>query len=257
MKLSVAYLSHFGNIREKNEDSILIQNKIHSKKHQEKSDTLVLEEKNMFFVVADGMGGHAKGEIASKTVLEILKSNAEKIYNYDSLDNVISLAKKKLDDIAQKDPDSYSLGTTIAGMLFREEQTILFSSGDSRIYRINNNKPERLTKDHSLVQYLVDTGIITEEQMNYHPQKNIITSAIIGDLQDEKPSIYYRELDIKTGDMFLLCTDGAWESLTSEELIDCLQADSISKKVNHLLERILEVGGSDNVSIIIVEVLES
>jgi protein phosphatase len=106
------------------------------------------------------------------------------------------------------------------------------------------------------VQHLVDNGIITEEEMPFHPKKNIVTSAITGDLLDEMPEIFFLDFKPNKGDQFLLCTDGVWESLTLEEMEVCILDKELINKVDVIAENVLRYGGLDNLTMIYVQILE-
>lgn len=257
MKVNCAFFSHRGNVRAKNEDSMLIYDVVYSAQNFSNAISLEIEDDEHFmFAVADGMGGHARGEIASNIVLETFKQFSHKIKTKEDIRKAIYESKYKLDNIASENRNYYGLGTTVCGMLIKKERALLFNVGDSRLYKNEYGNLLKLTKDHSFVQHLVDNGVITEEEMLYHPKKNIVTSAITGDLIDEMPEIFFNEIPLNVGDQFLICTDGVWESLTLEELEVCMLDKELISKTDVMTENILRYGGLDNLTLIMVEILQ-
>jgi PPM family protein phosphatase len=257
MKINVSYISHFGKIRKNNEDSILVNDLIISETNMDAPEKQLCEAENLTLAVADGMGGHSKGEIASRMVLEILKEHYKKFRAKRHVFRFFSTAKNMLDEVAKNDKKSLGLGTTLSGISLRKKKGIIFSCGDSRVYKITAGGIEKLTTDHSLVQQLFEKGIIQEEDMRTHPQKNIITASISGDMRSDKPTVFYKEVSIQIGDRFLLCTDGLWESLSPDEMLDCLNQKSVDTIAEALKEKSLTLCGKDNISLIYLEVLET
>lgn len=257
MKILCSYLTHIGNIRENNEDSLLVFDKIIPNKNLPWQDTIVHDQEKLLYAVADGMGGHAKGEVASQTVLEVTKNSLKEIEDYKNVEQIIFNAKICLDDIANTDSDSIGLGTTISALLLQGKKGIIFHIGDSRIYKFMDGTLTRLTKDHSLVQNLFENGLIEEDEMRTHPIKNILTSALIGDYREKMPDIFYEEIPITKGDQFLLCTDGVWESLSLAEMQECMLMENQDEKLKTIMERVLYYGAKDNLTMVLLEVLET
>lgn len=256
MKLYTAFISHYGNVRSTNEDSILIDHSVYSEENMKIPTQRTIEQSNVIFAVADGMGGHAKGEVASKKVLEVLRDNIEEFKNLKYIMTTLMKAKKALNEVVKQDLASFGLGTTVSGIFFKKHRGLLFSCGDSRIYKIEGSKIQKITIDHSLVQHLYDTGVIEEDEMRLHPQKNIITSAITGDLSMERPTMFLKEIPIEVGDKFLICTDGLWESLDNHEILDCINGSTSISSIQNLITRSLTNYGKDNISVIYVEILD-
>lgn len=256
MIIKLFFLTNFGNVRTSNEDAILLHDSLIINRNMRKPESRIIENSSIVLCVADGMGGHVKGEMASATVLETVQNSLPEMLTHKSVKKVILESRKKLNRVAISE-NAYGLGTTLTGLAFHKKKALLFNCGDSRIYRAGSNFLEKLTNDHSLVQGLYDSGLIDEEGMRNHPNKNILTSAIIGDLSDEEPKITIRSIDIKIGSMFLLCTDGLWESLNTDELIQCfdpsLKPEEISEK---LLKESIEKGGRDNISYILAQIID-
>lgn len=257
MKINCAFYTHKGNVRQNNEDSMLVHDVIYSSQSFSNAISSVIEENSRFiFAVADGMGGHTRGEVASNFALDTLKKEFSTIQTIDDIKTCIYSAKQRLDEYVRNERNAYGLGTTLCGIFINQSKAYIFNVGDSRLYKNINGYLERLTKDHSFVQYLVDGGIITEEEMSFHPKKNIVTSAITGDLMDEIPEIFFKEIEIQPGDQFFICTDGVWESLNQEELEVCMLDKELISKTDVLTENILRYGGFDNLTMILLEVIE-
>lgn len=254
MLINASYVTTTGKVRKNNEDSILLNDAL-TRKNMSTVSSLRSEGDRLVFMVADGMGGHTRGELASSEVLTVFKERYKELNTAADIHNVIRLAKETLNRLAERDPGTLGLGTTITGMVFSGKSAFLINCGDSRVYEVEE-QPRRITKDHSLVQELVDDGTITEQDMRTHPQKNIITSAIIGDLTGGPPRYSLEELSVRKGQRFLLCSDGLWESLSEPAMAECLGVKDIKAGAECLLRYAFDAGASDNVSIILLEVAE-
>ncbi|MCL5022331.1 MAG: protein phosphatase 2C domain-containing protein [Nitrospirae bacterium] len=254
MKVKACYISATGKVRARNEDSILLNDLLVSEGEMELVGRLDSGEERQIYVVADGMGGHRKGEIASKTVLSVFRKNYRDIGNAAGLRETLRHAKEELDKVVEKERASYGLGTTVTGLVLAGSRGIVFNCGDSRTYRRREGRTERITKDHSLVQRLFEDGIISEEEMRTDPRKNIITSAVIGDLSGEPPEAEIQEVRIGAGERFLLCSDGVWESMNGDELGACFSMSKLEEGAECLLGKTLARGARDNLSIIALEI---
>lgn len=253
MIIKASYITNTGNLRTNNEDSLLLNELFVGGVSMDKPEYHFSKGSRFIYAVADGMGGHQKGELASKAVLEVFKENYVMVDKEEDINHVIGLAKKKLNDIVSEDSAALGIGTTIAGMAIMGAKAIVFNCGDSRVYRFNAGFLERLTRDHSVVQGLVDSGVISENSMRFHPQKQIITSAVVGDLKDELPEIYIKEIPVRKGQLFLLCTDGVWESMEIEEMEECLQESDLVAAVGCMFKKSMD-SGKDNIGIIVLRV---
>ncbi|MCB1140790.1 MAG: serine/threonine-protein phosphatase [Leptospiraceae bacterium] len=256
MIIKATYTSHFGNVRKSNEDSLLLHDSVIVQKNMKSPAYKVLEGDSLLLCVADGMGGHVNGELASSTVLEYLKERQSELISPRSIRKHIVGSKIQLNKVAIQH-NAYGLGTTVTGMVFRKNKAIIFNCGDSRIYRMDSSYLEKLTNDHSMVQSLYNSGLIDEEGMRTHPQKNILTSAVIGDLSEEEPEIYFKEIKIKVGMHFLLCTDGLWESFSTDEMLMITNGKfDIERVAEDLQYQSLIRGGRDNITFILFQVID-
>jgi PPM family protein phosphatase len=257
MKVKVSFLTNFGNHRAKNEDSLLVQHEVIYQSQMFQPETRIIHSDISIFSVADGMGGHLGGELASRTVLFYLKDHFPKFKYIRHIKKALHQSKRMLNQIAIE-TKTFGLGTTVSGIFFKKNKAILFNSGDSRIYKVEGSNILRLTNDHSVVQSMFNRGLIDEEEMRTHPNKNLLTSAIIGDCTNQFPLIYFHEIKIKKGDEFFLCTDGLWESMSKVELEGIFfHSKEMPKRAFQLNEFSLLNGGRDNITLILLEVLET
>ncbi|WP_246540593.1 PP2C family protein-serine/threonine phosphatase [sulfur-oxidizing endosymbiont of Gigantopelta aegis] len=273
--ISSAQRTHRGYIRKQNEDSILCH-----------------PDYNMF-VVADGMGGHSAGDLASQSIVEeLLQLQLEEKDLQCSLDQIEAALLKANDNIHSgrlfetNKPKKYKLkhnklsslkllknplkkksdanketegeeqqqirvaGSTVVIAYIVDDLCSCLWVGDSRLYIYRNDKLYQITKDHSLVQEMLDNGELTQDEAVLHPQSNVITRAIG---VEEHLKIDINQFTIQKGDKLLLCSDGLYNELTSEIIVASLQEDKTDHIANKLLGEVLLREASDNVSIIVVE----
>jgi protein phosphatase len=199
--------------------------------------------------VADGMGGHAAGGVASRMVIDSLA----RIPPSSSLGALVSEVHRGLQDVnrrlceeARKRREQI-IGSTVVVLLALADHAILIWAGDSRAYRYRQGKLEQLTRDHSRVEELIGRGLITREQAEHHPAANIITRAVGVAEQIELDSQMF---EIADGDIFLLCSDGLTKELTDGEIGRILAIGDERKVCEQLVERALARGGRDNISVV-------
>lgn len=251
MNIRGYYITNKGNHRQNNQDSLLVDDKIINNVDMDKVQEAVISGNNAVIFVADGMGGYENGEIASRIALETFYEYREQFISKHELQNVILEAKARLVSEAEKQRSS-ECGTTVSGIFLKEEKGYVINIGDSRTYKLNGKYLERLTKDHSLVQQLFEMGMISEDDMRFHPEKNIVTSAITNDNIDEVPLNYYKVISLKKDDVFLFCTDGIWESISHDELETCIDRSDLKSSVQKIYDKCMKNGGNDNLTIIII-----
>jgi serine/threonine protein phosphatase PrpC len=252
MRVEASYISNIGKTRIKNEDSLLVNDLLISEANMDSAALLQSSGEKLIYVVADGMGGHQRGELASKTVLQVFRKRYPGIENAVDISEVIVSSKETLNGLAEADRLKYGMGTTVSGIFLTDRESFVFNCGDSRVYLLKDGFLERLTRDHSVVQELVDFGTITEDEMRFHSQKNIVTSAVIADLGGGLPEIDVKAMKISGDSTFLICTDGLWESMRREEMEECFTDHG--KTVQCLFERAIAGGGRDNISAIVLRV---
>jgi len=208
-------------------------------------------------VLADGMGGHAAGEVASSVAVAMLASLDDDSPGPDILDRLSSAvqeANNHLRDMVLGDPDLEGMGTTLTALLRAGSRFGLVHIGDSRCYLLRGDKLQQITKDHTFVQTLVDDGRITAEEASHHPQRNVIVRALDG-REDVDLDLSIREA--KVGDRYLLCSDGLSDVLSEETLRDTLAgADSPDSAAEELVGLALRGGGPDNITAIVAHVVD-
>jgi protein phosphatase len=221
--------------REKNEDSLFAPN----------------GADGFFAVVADGMGGHNAGEVASRivvdTVREMLENADPEIIRKSDVQNMLAAANTAVYKNALENPERIGMGSTATMAVFSRDKVMIGQIGDSRAYHFSNGKIKRITKDHSYVQLLIDSGYISEEDAKHHPQRNIITRAI-GTESVVEADIY--SISIKNGDTVLLCSDGLCGVLSDDDIASAL-SESIQTAADRLVDAALGSGGTDNISVVI------
>ena len=202
-------------------------------------------------VVCDGCGGYSGGAIAAHTVLELLSYETPmSLSNPSYLQRVLEKCQRAVLEKKVEIPQFSKMCTTIAGCVFGNDSSIFFHSGDSRIYRFNNWGLARMTKDHSVVQEMVDMGYITPEEALKHPKRNIISRCI--GIEGHPPEIYISCSPILPGEKFLICSDGLWECVRDSEIEKFLSKGlPLQTIVDQLTQKALKQGADDNISICI------
>ncbi|GLR71908.1 PP2C family protein-serine/threonine phosphatase [Agaribacter marinus] len=212
-------------------------------------DFLDLPEAQLW-CVADGMGGHAKGDVASQLItktLSDLASNAPEELSVDSICDCIKQTNYTLIELSNQ--HNSIVGSTVVALFFTAEHAHLIWAGDSRIYRLRSNTLERVTRDHSQVEDMIDAGLISPEEAETHPKANVITRAVGAAVE--------LDLDVKTlpledGDQFLLCSDGLNKVMNDLELEHALKTMDTKTISNRLIEIALNRKARDNVTVIVV-----
>ena len=217
------------------------------------------------FVVADGMGGHARGEMASQTVVAELRALAEADAGPIGRADVEAAVGRAADRIRRTmaegatgspfDPARDTAGTTVAGVVRTESDDgagwLVLNVGDSRVYRYADDRLEQVSVDHSLVQEMVDAGELDPAEARTHPRRNVITRAI-GAVPDSE--IDFWTLRVTPGERFLLCTDGLVGELEDAEIAEVLGAvPDPQEAADALLRRALDGGANDNVTLVVVD----
>lgn len=202
-------------------------------------------------IVCDGCGGYKGGGIAAHTVLEFMSfEEAGLLANTTYLSEVLDNCQRVVNEKKNEMPHFSEMCTTIAGCVFCEDSTIIFHSGDSRVYRHDKWGIARMTADHSVVQDLIDMGDITPEEALVHPKRNVITRCI--GIDGRPPEIYVSRAPIGPEEKYLLCSDGLWESVSDVEIKTILDSGMpLQQMVDTLIEKALRQGSDDNISVCI------
>ena len=209
--------------------------------------------------VADGMGGHAAGEVASRIAVQVLQKlaptlSAEDI-DEDSVEDLLMHSLHSIDAeiaaVTDEDVEKRGMGTTLTALLIRDTRIALLHVGDSRCYRLRGNTLEQLSNDHTVIQELLDQGAISEAEAAEHPQRSMLTQALRGD-GDVTPVLQMYE--IKKGDRYLLCSDGLSGVLTDKEIKVGLKKSDKDEAVKFLNDATYINGAPDNVTILIADI---
>jgi len=210
------------------------------------------------FVVADGMGGHAAGEVASEMAVQIIGLELAGLRNIDdnaSGDKVMDALKKanrNIHDRTIAEVDKQGMGTTASVLIVANNRYLIGQVGDSRVYLLRDGALKQLTKDHSYVQEQVDAGFLTPEQARYHPYSNVITRCV-GASPEVQPDVY--QGDVKVGDLFLVASDGLTGMVDDRRLHTLLMSRAEpERKVHSLIAEANGRGGLDNITAIVVQV---
>lgn len=203
-------------------------------------------------VVADGMGGYAAGEVASRMLVETFKARfstqTDKL-GEESLRRAVLEANRKILQTSAENSEYRGMGTTVVALQWDEQQAYWAHVGDSRLYLLRAGEFKRITHDHSFVQSLVDKGTITEIEAEHHPKKNMLTRAVG---VEENLIVDTGSFAVKAEDIFLLCSDGLTNMVEEAAIREALQEGS-ADKAQHLVRLAIQAGGFDNITAIVAE----
>ena len=212
---------------------------------------------NTLAIVADGMGGHAAGEIASHEAVYSIQSHYfEKKYASDpirSLKNAVILANAHIYQLAIDDPALSGMGTTATALAIANGFAYYAHVGDSRLYLLRNGLMQQLTQDHTLVAQMVSDGLISPELAQTHPDRNIITRAL-GTKPMVDVDIVKSPIPIQNGDIFMLCSDGLYDLVAEQEIAKLVREHNPANACDLLIKAARSAGGYDNISVIILSV---
>jgi serine/threonine protein phosphatase PrpC len=231
--------SAIGLVRQGNEDSGLVSSQL--------------------IAVADGMGGHAAGEVASRIAIEVLQSLVPTLISADvdedSVEDLLMHSLHSIDSeisvVTDEEIEKRGMGTTLTALLIRDKHISLLHVGDSRCYRLRGNTLEQLSNDHTVIQELLDQGAISQAEAAEHPQRSMLTQALRGD-GDVTPVLQMYE--IKKGDRYLLCSDGLSGVLTEKEIKMGLKKSDKDEAVKFLVDATYVNGAPDNVTVLIADI---
>lgn len=204
------------------------------------------------FAVADGMGGHEAGEVASEITVNTLAELAPTHLDAEGLTAAVEAANYNVLKAPHQGIGREGMGTTLTAAMLEGERLLIAQVGDSRAYLLHKDRLQQITRDHSLMADLIEAGQITPEEAKVHPNRSVITRAIGSDIH-MRPDIY--ELNVSAGDRLLLCSDGL-STMVSDHAIQAImrRQDSPQKCADELVEAALENGGVDNVTVIVVDI---
>ena len=211
--------------------------------------------------VADGMGGHAGGEVASKIAITTLASMVPVLtapdIDTDSIEDLLLNSLHTIDGeiahVASDEIELRGMGTTLTALLIRDGRVALLHVGDSRCYRLRGNTFEQLTHDHTVLQELLDSGTISMSEAQDHPQRSMLTQVLMGEGSVAPVLMVY---EVNSKDRFLLCSDGLSSVLTEKEIKSLLKKSNRDDAVEALVEATYVNGAPDNVTVVVADVIE-
>ena len=231
-----------GNYRENNEDKYLA------------------DPAARYFLIADGMGGQAAGEKASEMAIELVQHKLDQSIDFDAgdpkkvlqyIDEAVSYANLEIMALGEIDPAYYSMGTTLAFLVSAGGAFYIGGVGDSRVYRLQNNKLEQLTTDHSLTQALVDAGTIEKENAATHRFRNVLYRYL--GTKEGGNGTEAKQLKPEPGDRFLLCSDGVTDGLNDETIAQLLsENDDPQNAAENIVKAAEDAGSKDNITVVAV-----
>jgi protein phosphatase len=211
------------------------------------------------FIVADGMGGHAAGEVASEMAVETLARELQVMPDEQDdsrqarIAAALKLANRTIHERTVQETEKHGMGTTVSAMILKDGRYFIGQVGDSRVYLLREGELRQLTKDHSYVQEQVDAGVLTPEQARYHPYSNVITRCV-GAGSEVQPDTLVG--DVKAGDVFLLATDGLTGMVDDRRLFRLLSSRATPQRVvEALIAEANGRGGLDNITAIVIHQL--
>lgn len=221
-----------GCVREHNEDSLIVAPPL--------------------FVVCDGMGGHAAGEVASEIAVNTIAKRVPHTPDATALGQAVEEANLAIMRAAEEGVGREGMGTTCTAAMLENERLVIAQAGDSRAYLLHQGKLQQLTRDHSLVADLVESGQITQEEARVHPMRSVITRAL-GSNPRMQPDLF--EINVETGDRLLLCSDGLTSMIEDDEIAAILNRTADPQlAASQLVNAAITAGGYDNVTVVVVNV---
>lgn len=226
--------------------------------HRTGNEDSALTSANLI-AVADGMGGHAGGEVASaiaiKTLKELVSISQNVHIDADSIEDLLSQSIMDIDNeilrVASENPDLRGMGTTLTALLLHEDRIALIHVGDSRAYRLRDGELEQLSLDHTVLQELIDQGKLSISEANDHPQRSLLTQVLMGSGNLNPVLVVYER---KAGDRYLLCSDGLSSVLNNKEIKSLLKKNKREDAVNALVEATYVNDAPDNVTVIVADI---
>lgn len=235
--------SDIGRKRKTNQDSILVDNKHH------------------FYTVADGMGGHNGGDIASQLSVKVIPEYMAQHSTMEAqtlMKNVIQEVNRQILNKAEMEPELHGMGTTLSAIYFHGQTLVIGNVGDSRVYMVNNHNIYQMTRDHSFVQEKLNMGIYTREEAVKDPQKNVLVRSVGFEADIQVDVFNYR---ICKNDVFMICSDGLHGKVSDGDILHIIQKnindpatctlEDVQSAVKDLIQQANDNGGQDNISVIV------
>jgi serine/threonine protein phosphatase PrpC len=248
VELDIGRRTDIGRRREHNEDCLAIY---HHPELQEEIDS-----RGTLLIVADGMGGYAAGEVASRTAVEaVLNAYYGDLSGgvTESLTRAVRQANRAVLEEANRDADHAGMGTTLALAVVWSGQLAVANVGDSRVYLIRDGRIAQISRDHSWIAELLAVGKITPEEARHHPMRNVVTRSLGG--RPELEIEVYPPLKLRRGDIALVCSDGLWGMVSAEQMLQIVESHSAQAGADALVATANDAGGHDNITAIVCRVL--
>ena len=245
--MEVASLTDVGRQRENNEDSC---------RYWEPESDEEFQRKGRVAVIADGMGGYEGGQEASRLAVETVIEVYDRAFLSDpqaALVEAFAEAHKRIREYAEGHAELQGMGTTCTALALVARQLYFAHVGDSRLYLVRAGEISRLTRDHTYVGRLVETGLVRAEDAETHPQRHILTAAM-GTGREVAADFPQRALSVEPDDMFMLCTDGLWGLVTDPEILQAVQGQPAAESCRSLVAMALQRGGPDNITVQLLRV---
>ncbi len=236
--VSLGFGTDRGRVRKVNEDRYLVREL----------------ESGIMLAVADGMGGHRAGDVASSLAIKALENYSFQDYSIRELEEAVDLGNEKILEAAGKKTSLQGMGTTLTISLIVENRMLLGHVGDSRCYLFRQGSLERLTTDHSLVNDLLQENKISREESRHHPYRHVLNRALG---TDHRVQVECKEYDLEPEDILLLCTDGLTNLVSEEKIADILADHSPETAVEILIEEANRRGGKDNITAVVFQFHQS
>lgn len=245
--MEVANLTDIGRVRRNNEDSYL---------YWEPEEEEEFRRKGRLAVIADGMGGYEGGQEASRIAVETVREVYDKRFQNNpqaTLVEAFAVAHERIRGYAEEHPSLHGMGTTCTALVTVGRRLYFAHVGDSRLYLVRGDEISRLTRDHSYVGRLVESGIVRSEDAETHPQRHILTAAL-GSGTETAADVSQDAVDLQEGDTLVLCTDGLWGVVGEQEVAATVKANTPADSCAAIVRMALQRGGPDNITVQILRV---
>jgi PPM family protein phosphatase len=245
--VEIAALTDVGRQRANNEDAYL---------YWEPESDEEFRRKGRLSIVADGMGGYEGGQEASRVAVETVRHVYDRGFTDDPQQALVAgllAAHDNIQRYAVEHPEFQGMGTTCTALAIVDRKLYFAHVGDSRLYLVRPDAITRLTRDHSYVGRLVESGIVRSEDAPSHPQRHILTAAL-GSGKEILPDTSEHPVEMQPGDKIVLCTDGLWSVVTELELAEVVRCSSPAQACRTLVDMALERGGPDNVTVVVLHI---
>jgi serine/threonine protein phosphatase PrpC len=231
------------------------------RKRKTNQDSICLDHKHQFFAVADGMGGHNGGDIASQLSVKVMPEFLVKNPNMEPqalMKSMIQEVNRSILQKAEEQPELHGMGTTLSAVFFHGQTLVIGNVGDSRVYMVNNRNIFQMTRDHSFVQEKLNMGIYTREEAVKDPQKNVLVRSVGFEADINVDVFHYR---ICKNDIFMICSDGLHGKVSDADILHIIQKNitdpascnmaNVEAAVKELIQQANDNGGQDNISVIL------